>query len=295
MQPVLIDRNGKTWDAMSMELRELYAAWCSQETFENFLIRNNSFVRFLVGERSVDVSLAPALLTTQAYAKLAEMLAAYESSRIKLRWFDGYCYWQDRICPSARNCRKAILELATTCKPANVDKYLARPLDPRDLDPNHPLLALLDVWKMNAGRLSINNYPRVIDDNLQRRFVTARREAETSRLLFSRIGEGYKMYHSSWAHQLIGQRVEDQPDVRYARWVGDRWREAILAGQPMLCEADVIVEDPISEARRRVQYLRLTLPIFDASGEQELLSASVGDPNINLRVEVDHKSKDIID
>ncbi len=293
MQALLIDKNGEVWSAGSFELRQRYDAWCSPATFENFLIRNNSFIRVQVSERSVDVRLAPARLTTRSLARLGEILEPHGSSRIVVRWFAGR--WQERICPGRDHALREAARLASECRPSEVDKYLAQPRDPATLDERHPLFGVLDIWRQNSGRLFIDDYPRIVDDHLQRRYVTAFRDPKTSRLLFSRIGEGYKMYHSSWAHHLIGQRVEDQPDVRYARWVGDRWREAMLAGQPMLCEADVIIEDPVSEASRRIQYLRLTLPIIDANGEDGLLSASVSDPSVNLRVEVDHEPENVVD
>ena len=281
---LLIDRDGTVWNAHSWELRRLHGAFCSDQTFGEFLVRNLGYIRFQQSDDVVAIRVSPTRFSFQAYAAVCELLAGQTFRRISLAWFDGQ--WHHAIFPEPQPALKQLQKLATSLQPARASLFLARQRTSQTLPVDSPLLSLLDVWRLSSRQLNIDDYPQVIDAKLGRKFVIAYREPDTSRLLFRRIGNGYQMYHSTWSEQLIGQRVEDQPDPKYARWVADCWREAMLIDEPTLADVDVIVDNPVSGGSRRIQYLRLTIPITESSGEQLLLSASVGDPSIDLRVEV---------
>ena len=84
-----------------------------------------------------------------------------------------------------------------------------------------------------------------------------------------------------------GLRFEDQPDFRYAHAAVDAYHEVLRSGQPLLDEIDAIISYP-QFSRRRLQYWRLILPIRAPTGEPQLLSTSLTDPNIDLRLSRRH-------
>ena len=92
------------------------------------------------------------------------------------------------------------------------------------------------------------------------------------------------MYRSGWAANAEGMPVDEQPDFLYGRSVANGWRENLLMNEPHLSDVDAIISDPKDGTQFRGLYSRLTLPVPAPGGGTMLLSASLLDPKINLRV-----------
>ncbi len=267
-----------------MNLKELYGASCSCTTFNDFLVRNNGHIRIDIGADWCTLSAAPDRTSIAAFAAASSLLDKIAPKRVALALFDGD--WQHAIHPNHSSALNALREAACEESLYDQGRFLARARPLKSLPSDHPLGALLELWRDRGASMTIDEYSRVFDDRLGRRYVVLERETGTSRLVFNRIGEGLHMYDEGWTRRLVGHRVEDQPDIDYAQWVANYWRNAYLTDQPTLSDADVIVTNPRERTRRRIQYSRLTLPISNNNGKQLLLSASLVDPDINLRVEV---------
>lgn len=293
MLTVLIDRDGLVWDGDAMSLRREFSARCGNRTLVEFLIRNLGFVRFQSNGESCAIKVAPSRLTFKAYAAVSRLLEEKPPRRISLSWFDDD--WHHRIYGDSEGFLKQLLRLTIENNAQTTHKYLSRnrPLD--TLESGHPFKQLLSVWQQASNRFDLSDFPQLLNDCFGRKFVVVERAEETSSLIFSQIGDGLQMYHNGWTRQLVGQRVEDQPDLQYAKWVGNAWRNAILSGVPTLAEVDAVVANPSEGSSRRIPYARFTLPCPSPTNQQRLLSVSLVDHSIDLRVEVDHEAKRVID
>ena len=249
-----------------------------------FLIRNLGFICYRAKGESCAIRLALNRLHFGAYAALCDLIDEQNPRRVSISWFDGA--WQSEICPDSKHALEKILRLTTSIRPAASAKYLNTARAPRMLGDDNPLRRLLEIWRNNSGRLDVDHHSAVLLEQLAGKFVLIDRDVSTSKLVFSRIGPGLEMYHKGWARNLIGAPIDHQPDVRYAQSVANCWREAMLKNEPVLKDVDAIVDDPVVGRTYRANYTRLTLPLETAGGQARLLSASVTDRTIDLRVEV---------
>lgn len=284
MLTVLIDRDGLVWDSDAASLRREFGAHCGTQVLVEFLVRNLGFLRFQLIRDTCTIKTAPARLTFKAYATVCRLLEDQPPRRISLSWYDQE--WQHRIYGDVNSALSHLLGLTTEARRLDNANYLTRKRSLDSLSDDDPLKQVLDLWQETAGSLEIERYPTLFHDLLSGKFVVLDRHADTSRLLFARIGEGLEMYHKGWSKHVIGAPVEDQPDVRYAHSVANCWRNAMIANRPQLHDVDAIVHDPSVGHMYRANYSRLTVPIIDRHGQARLLSTSLTDRSIDLRVEI---------
>jgi hypothetical protein len=103
-------------------------------------------------------------------------------------------------------------------------------------------------------------------------------------LLIRAIGSGYRAFDISWSAKSVGMPVDEQPDVDYGTWLSRGYLGVLARKQAQADEVDAIIYRP-RYGRRRFTYRRLMLPFAIANGRQLVLSTSVADPSIDLRLD----------
>ena len=88
---------------------------------------------------------------------------------------------------------------------------------------------------------------------------------------------------------------KNQPDAIYGRFVANGLREAAIRNEPMLNDIDALVRSP-GRKEQRIRYTRLTLPVLGPENDRQLLSATLLDRGIDLRIDLlDQESENIVD
>jgi hypothetical protein len=77
--------------------------------------------------------------------------------------------------------------------------------------------------------------------------------------------------------------VEDQPDYAYGQWVARAYRQVLETREPSLDDVDAVIAWP-HQPRVSYRYKRLVVPFQGGNRSTLLLSATVIDSDINLRL-----------
>jgi hypothetical protein len=118
---------------------------------------------------------------------------------------------------------------------------------------------------------------------LKGRFVLVEASPDRPSLLIKDVGRGLTKPAEYWLARSIGNRVEDQPDHDYGKWVAGFYRRVVATGAPSLSDVDAVINWP-QHSRRSFRYKRLVVPFDGGDRSTMLLCASLADPRINLRV-----------
>jgi hypothetical protein len=282
---LLIDKDGVVWDRDSGQLQHRFGAHCSSSTFENFVVRNLGFVSVQFSGSSCAVKVAPAHLSFKVYMTLSELLCEIEADRYAVSLFQAG--WHHLLFSNYRPVLSLLLQSSNRYGYSISEKFISRARPISGLPIGHALSELLRAWQETSGHFDITAHSRLFDDRLGGRFVVIVQDESSSSLKFARIGEGFAMYDKGWAKRLVGYPIECQPDAKYGSWVANFWCTAFQQGQPTLHDVDAIVANPLENSSKHVQYSRLTLPIQTSTGTTQLLSATLADTTVNLRVEID--------
>lgn len=285
MSTILIDQHGSVWDQGSSELRLRYGAHCSNTVFEKFLVRNLGFISLRQTNNSCVIRVASTGLSFAPFATLSQLLYEMSPQRIAVSIFKKE--WRHSLVSDPTQALNLLIETACSKPDRKFERFNARE---RLIDTIHdlkPLAALLGAWQENPDNLQVDTHSRIFDENLGQRFVVIDKDRDSSRLIFSRIGKGFSMYDKGWAERLIGCPVDHQPDLDYAQWVAASWGSAFEKSQPTLNDIEAVVTNPVQKITTTVKYSRLTLPITNQFGIQQLLSASLVHPCSDLSVKID--------
>ncbi len=86
-----------------------------------------------------------------------------------------------------------------------------------------------------------------------------------------------------WLGRTVGHRVEDQPDYAYGKWLAEVYGKVVATRAPSLDDVDAVITWP-QQPRISYRYRRLVMPFESKRDSTLLLSATVIDPAIDLRV-----------
>jgi hypothetical protein len=98
-------------------------------------------------------------------------------------------------------------------------------------------------------------------------------KASRSRVVVEHIGAGIQVFDPTWAQNVIGRDLEEQPDPIYGERSARAYHEVAELGQPRLERVDAVIDVP-GRPVRRSRYDRLMLP-WVSRGEVFVCGASV--------------------
>ncbi len=292
MRNVLIDSCGKTWHPDDW-YRQTGAALPQPNGITDFAIKNLGCISVAIRHNLATVRIAPARTATPTVLTLLKLLEPYQLNRIGLTWYLGQ--WNHEIVPDCQRLAKRVLGLVSQHSTQAQQRFLAQERRIDSLPNQCALNRVIELWRHFGGAIDLHCYDEALHELLEGRFTVSVSEDETSRLLFSQVGRGYAMYRRDFAEKAVGNRVDNQPDAVYGRWVANGLREAAIRNEPMLNDIDARVLSPGSH-EHRVYYTRLTLPVIGPDNRFQLLSATLLDSDIDLRVDLLHQeSENVID
>ena len=279
----LVDKDGEFFSVDAPHLHRCYRPLGDDRSFAMSLVRGAGFVSIEEKSGWYVVRALPARLSAMACLAVGQLLGE-EDWRVRLSWFNGK--WNDEIHDGRMSVVKRLLLLAQKEHRYGNDRYLSveRTIGEVRLPERHQ--TLLDFWRDRRAVID----PASDNDTLHRitngKFVVAMADPQTTQIVFTAIGRGIDVYREpNWRLVSTGYAVEHQPDLGYGRWVANSYSEALRANAPRLTGVDATITNSRLGEKRRMQYQRLTLPVR-SSGRSGLLSASIEDLGLDLRIEI---------
>ena len=291
MRSILIDSRGVTWHPDDWYRQA--AGTVAPQDVTDFAVRNLGCVLVVLKSNFMTVRIAPGRTKTSTVLALLKLLEPYRSSRFGLTWHDDQ--WHHEILPDGKRLATRVLGLVARHSSENDQRFLALERPVASLSDQNQLTQVIQLWRHFGGTLDLNRYDQTLHELLNGRFTVSSLESDTSRLLFSQVGNGYVMYTNNFSTLAVGQRVENQPDAIYGRFVANGLREAAIRNEPMLNDIDALVRSP-GRQEQRIRYTRLTLPVIGPENRRQLLSATLLNGSIDLRLDLlDQESENIVD
>lgn len=269
------------WDAGSRRLADDLNASIQGEELVDFAIRNLGFVAAKEMGGSMRVSLRPAVVSPIAFGALLYWLHDRDADRVLISFFDRA--WSHEMLPSRAEAVRRLLACVDFGVGNRDNDFLSRELPVESLPDTSPLRAVLAMWSESNGRFNRDQLTPFLERALNGRYVLVEASPVNSALLLKDVGGGLSKPAEYWLARSIGNRVEDQPDYDYGKWIAKFYREVIASGRPSLSDVDAVIKWP-EHSRQSFRYRRLVLPYKGEGSSTVLLGASLVEPTINLRV-----------
>jgi hypothetical protein len=281
MRTLLFDDSGEIWDAKSPSLAEALQASLSGDELAKYVVRNLGFVSATESAGSVRLRLRPAVVSPTALSALFYWLHDQTIERVLISFLDGE--WTHELVRSCEEAMRALLARVKFSAPDREGDFLNQPKPLRDLPDTSPLRALLGAWKEFGGKFDRERLLPVLQKAVNGRFLMVEAEPSSPSLLVREVGTGFGGDAKYWLSRTKGMRVEDQPDYAYGKWVTDLYRQVVDTREPSLQDIDAVITWP-QQPRISYRYRRLVVPFANGPDSTVLLSATVMDPAIDLRV-----------
>jgi hypothetical protein len=282
MQSVVFDDRGEQWDTRSHRLAEALQASLAGEELTDYVVRNLGFATATDNKGSLRIRVRPAVISPIAFSALLYWLLDRPTQRILLSIYDRG--WTHEMFGRQQD---AVDKLLRSCGPSHDNRpgeFLRRRLDPKALPRSSPLRGLLNIWAETFHLEDRERLWGITREALNGRYALFEASERNSNLVFREIGPGFLSFNDTWLAQARGLRIEDQPDFCYGKWLAATYQDAMKGSEPCLEDVDAIINKP-DGGRRRVRYRRLILTGQKRKGPLSVLSASVIDDSIDLRVE----------
>ena len=281
MRSVVFDDRGETWDAQSRELaRDLHASIGGDE-LSDYVVRNLGFVAAKDMGGSLRVSLRPSVVSPIAFSALLYWLHDRAADRVLISFCDRE--WTHEMMRSRDEAVRKLMDRVDFGQGARDGDFLQEDLPVTGLAQASPLREILNMWHALGGKFDRERLEPVLDRALHGRYVLVEAAADRPAMVIKDVGNGLSKPAEYWLARSIGNRVEDQPDYDYGKWIARFYREVVTKGEPNLGNVDAVIRFP-QEARRSFRYQRLVLPFSGEGQSTMLMAASLADPAINLRV-----------
>jgi hypothetical protein len=273
MQTIVLDDQGRAWDAKSSTLRSFLQCPAPDFDFLTYLIDNLGFVVVTkVDPRSARIRIRPETASQTSIAAALYLLADMGSERVVIAHSDDK--FVERLCPNFSHAVDYIDELVAASRRPSSSVFKAQELSIDTLADGPELLsALLEQWVDSAQSYDATKLKNIFASALER-FVVI--EPVKGRLAFVDIGSGFAAYGKTWQANAAGMALEEQPDYDYGRWVHGMYHSVMKTRKPRLDDIDATIRRPHMNDSVHVRYRRLILPFTCGSNESvRLVGASV--------------------
>ena len=283
MQSIVFDDSGEMWDAKSYRLVEMLQASLYGEELLNYAVKNLGFVVVNDSKGSLRIRVRPSVVSPMAFSGFLYWLLDRSVERVLLSILDK-TGWTHELFGDKQD---ALNRLLQCCGPTYEDRageFLRKQRKLDHLPSSSPLRGLLNIWSETFHLDKREQLWSITREALKGRYALLELTERSPNLVFQEIGPGFLSFNDTWLSQARGLRLEDQIDFAYGKWLASTYKDAMNAGGPCLEDVDAIINRP-DGGRRRVRYRRLILTGQKKKGPLSVLSASVIDDSIDLRVE----------
>jgi hypothetical protein len=280
MRSVVFDDQGEVWDARSSHqlARDLHASIGGEE-FVDYVIRNLGFVAAKEIGGSVRISLRPAVVSPIAFSALLYWLHDRPADRVLISFCETD--WAHEMVPSRQEAVRRLLKRVDFNRTREGD-FLSQALSVKSLPWNSPFCDVLRAWEACGGKYDREHLSPILERALNGRFVLVEAHPDRPAMLIKDVGSGLTKPAEYWLGRSIGNRVEDQPDYDFGKWVAAYYRDVIKTGQPALDTVDAVINWP-QQARRSFCYHRLVVPFTREDQSTVLMTASLVERAASLR------------
>lgn len=277
---LLIDDHGQAWPPGSIQLRATNFAAAADFDFVDYALRNLGFIEIIRAEDRVRLRLRPRVVAEAALAGVLQLIGDDPPRRTALSWLGNI--WSHEIHGDWKKVIQRIVDLTNRSKADASRAFLIRSRAIDSLDQNDPLIELAHWWRLTSSKPDFGTFDRTIKGKVSNRFMLV--EPRNDKLIIASLGNGFLTLDEHYRKVAVGQRLEDQPDFAYGKWAAESYRQALGRWEPLVDDIDVVVRR-YGGGRSRVQYRRIILPFRPSDNVTRLMSVSVVDPTIDLRVE----------
>lgn len=281
MQCLVFDDRGEIWDAKSPGLADGLSASIGGEALTTYAIKNLGFIAANISNDSLRIRLRPAVVSQIALSSLLYWLHDQPFHRVLLSLLDGE--WSHELLRTRGEAAARLLSRVKVNLDDRLGDFLNKPKPLHDLPHVSPLRALLNAWSDCNGKYDRERLAPLLEKGVNGRFVLVEAAQSSPSLFIKDVGSGFTTVGKYWLSRSIGQRVEDQPDYAYGKWVAGLYRQVLSTGEPGLEEVDAVIAWP-DNPRRSYRYRRLIVPFESGPTSTKLLAATLVDQNIDLRV-----------
>jgi hypothetical protein len=281
MRSVIFDDRGELWDTRSPWLASELNASIGGEQLVEYAIRNLGFVTIKEMGGSLRISLRPKVVSPIAFSALLYWLHDRVVDRVLISFLDRE--WSHEMLPSRQDAVRKLMSRVDFGQASRDGDFLQEALPLESLSSSSPLKGVLDFWSASGGKFDRERLTPLLQRALNGRFVLVEASPDRPSLVIKDVGGGLSKPAEYWLARSIGNRVEDQPDYDYGKWIANFYRQVITTGTPSLGDVDAVINWP-QQARRSFRYRRLVVPFNGEGNSTMLLGASLVDPGINLRV-----------
>jgi len=281
MRSVIFDDRGELWDARTRCLAHELQASIGGEELVDYAIRNLGFVAVKDLGGSLRISLRPAIVSPIAFSALLYWLHDRAVDRVLISFLDRD--WSHEMLGSRQDAVRKLMARIDFGQGSREGDFLQQSLPLESLPASSPLKGVLDLWSASGGKFDRERLAPLLERALNGRFVLVEAVPDKPSLVIKDVGGGLTKPAKYWLGRSIGNRVEDQPDYDYGRWIADFYRQVLTTGEPSLSDVDAVINWP-HHARQSFRYRRLVVPFNGSGSSTMLLGASLIDPAINLRV-----------
>ena len=234
----------------------------------SFAVKNLGFVKFQVLDQSViEIELHPHNVELPALLAVQTQLLTSTVRLFRIRYFTTS--WQSEILSAPDLAVSRLSELcAPKFVPAAKDRFLVEPQDYSKLydGAEGPLHLLAQKWRMSFGHFDPSVISFAIKQQLLSRMTIAGVKPPGSDPIFRFIGDGHANWLDSDYHlHAIGEKMENQPDKEYGRWVSQFYKSVASTGQPRYDYVTASIQR--SPGTFMTRYERLLLPWKTSSDE----------------------------
>ena len=281
MSAILIDSHGDVWGSKSRAVREIYDSPYSGDEFSTYAVNNLGFVYIYQFGASCHLQLRPDFVTDRALAACAEWIhtcacrryvfALHDSTRLDLftSKTDLLARIEVTIAGARRSTNRDFIVQAQPLVASSPSADLCQALRECPFD-----LANDRERKQLCG---------LISSVFGNRFIFAKVDDSMSKVVFEDIGQELFSPFEDWRRSAIGAPIQQLPDPAYGQWALQTYSEILRSQTPASDKVDAIVRWP-GIGRARLRYNRTIVPFNDSSGTPMLISGSVADPTVDLRV-----------
>lgn len=287
MRTLVFDDTGEIWDAASRSLGEALHASLSGDELLRYVVRNLGFITATESDSSVRLRLRPAIVSPIALSALLYWLHDLPIERVMLSFLDGA--WSHELVRSCEEAMRHLMERVGFQAADREGDFLNKQLSLDHLPSESPFRAILQAWSDCGGTYDAERIRPVMQKALNGRFVLFEAQQGSPSVYVKEVGKGFGQAGGYWLTRTKGLRVEDQPDYAYGKWVAQAYREVVKTRSPVLDNVDAVVTFP-QQPRMSYRYRRLVVPFAAERNSTMVLSATVIDPDISLRLKPGHEA-----
>lgn len=282
MRLLLIDDRGELWPESSNVIKKSFASTGARDGVSAYLVKNLGFIAIDKFGASLQIRVRPAIVTQAAIETALNWLSRDNFERLLLAYYHDDD-WQFELVREPTLMGHRLIQLVNLHQLKRPGDFIAAPSDVATLAHYPALQSLIDHWDKFSRELSPEGLTRIVRQLTRGRYVIVQRDTGSGRLVLAETGGGYRTHGRKWANDMRGAPVEDQQDAAYGRWIAQCYERALAQPGPTVHDVDAIVTTP-QFGRYRLRYKRLMLAPRVSEGAPWLLSSSVLDTRIDLRL-----------